>query len=99
MLNFRADRRKERPVSRYVLPDLPYDYGALEPHLAGRIMQLHHDKHHRTYVEGANRAIEGLLEARRAKSFTNIALLEKQLAFNVSGHVLHSLFWQNLSPD
>jgi len=86
-------------VSRYVLPDLSYDYGALEPHISGRIMRLHHDKHHRAYVDGANRAIEALIEARRNKNFTTLALLEKQLAFNVSGHVLHSLFWQNLSPD
>src|SRR6266852_2460144 len=47
-------------VSRYVLPDLRYDYGALEPHLSGKIMQLHHDKHHRTYVDTANECIEKL---------------------------------------
>src|SRR5437870_8896430 len=85
-------------VSRYVLPDLPYDYGALEPHLSGRIMQLHHDKHHRKYVDTANECIEKLLEARSSGAFDGIPALEHKLAFNLSGHVLHSLFWQNLAP-
>ena len=85
-------------MSRYVLPDLPYDYGALEPHLSGRLMQLHHDKHHRKYVDTSNECIEKLLEARRAGQFDGIPALEHKLAFNVSGHVLHSLFWQNLAP-
>jgi superoxide dismutase, Fe-Mn family len=86
-------------VSRYVLPDLPYDYGALEPHLSGKIMQLHHDKHHRAYVETANECIEKLIEVRRKRDFDSIAALEHKLAFSVSGHVLHSLFWQNLAPQ
>ena len=85
-------------MSRYVLPDLPYDYGALEPHLSGKIMELHHDKHHRLYVETANECIEKLIEVRRKRDFDGIAALEQKLAFNVSGHVLHSLFWQNLAP-
>lgn len=83
-------------MNDYVLPDLPYDYAALEPHISGEIMQLHHDKHHRAYVNGANEAIEELEEARRVNDFTRIAAVEHRLAFNVSGHVLHSLFWQNL---
>ena len=83
----------------YTLPDLPYDYGALEPHYSGKILELHHDKHHAAYVKGANEAVEGLAEARRKNDFAKIAQLERALAFNVSGHVLHSLFWRNLSPD
>src|SRR5512134_916607 len=83
----------------YSLPDLRYDYGALEPHISGKIMELHHDKHHHAYVEGANQAIEKLLEARKEEDFGQISGLERALAFHVSGHVLHSLFWQNLSPD
>ena len=86
-------------MARYILPDLPYDYGALEPHISGEIMQLHHDKHHRSYVEGANEALEELEEARKKNDFGRLASLERSLAFHVSGHVLHSLFWQNLSPD
>jgi superoxide dismutase, Fe-Mn family len=86
-------------MPRYKLPDLRFDYGALEPHVSGEIMELHHDKHHRAYVKAANEAIEQLLEIRREGDFTRIAALERALAFNVSGHVLHSMFWQNLSPD
>ena len=82
----------------YTLPDLPYDYGALEPHISGKIMELHHDRHHRAYVDGANKAIQKLSEARQQESFDDIAALEKAIAFNVSGHVLHSIFWQNLAP-
>jgi Fe-Mn family superoxide dismutase len=85
-------------VTTYKLPDLPYDYGALEPHISGAIMQLHHDKHHKAYVDGANKTLEQLAEARQRQDFTHIAALEKALAFHVSGHVLHSLFWQNLAP-
>lgn len=83
----------------YVLPDLGYDPGALEPHISGRIMELHHDKHHAGYVNGANTALAKLHDIREKGDFTAISMLEKNLAFNVSGHVLHSVFWTNLSPD
>src|SRR5438067_13662178 len=83
----------------YTLPDLPYDPGALEPDISGRIMELHHGKHHATYVKGANTALEKLQELRAGGDFATISLLERNLAFNVSGHVLHSVFWTNLSPD
>jgi Fe-Mn family superoxide dismutase len=82
----------------YRLPDLPYNHSALEPHISGRIMELHHDKHHATYVEGANKALEQLDEARAKGDFTRLAALEKALAFNLSGHILHSLFWQSMMP-
>jgi Fe-Mn family superoxide dismutase len=85
-------------MSNYNLPDLRYDYGALEPHISGKIMELHHDKHHANYVKGANQALDRLGEAREKEDFTRIGALEKALAFNLSGHVLHSLFWQNLTP-
>jgi Fe-Mn family superoxide dismutase len=85
-------------MPQYALPDLRYDYGALEPHISGKIMELHHDKHHAGYVKGANTALEKLDEAREKEDFTRLAALEKALAFNLSGHVLHSLFWQNLTP-
>src|SRR5690606_33425430 len=83
----------------YRLPDLPYDYGALEPHISAEILTLHHDKHHAGYVTGANTALEKLAAARDNNDFSTITKLEKDLAFHLSGHVLHSLFWQNLSPD
>ena len=83
----------------YTLPDLPYDYGALEPHYSSEILELHHDKHHAAYVAGANTTLEKLAEARDKGEFGSIVGLEKTLAFNLSGHVLHSIFWTNLSPD
>ena len=86
-------------MTKYALPDLPYDYGALEPHISAKIMQLHHDKHHKTYVDGANQTLEALTEARDKNDFARIAALEHQLAFHVSGHVLHSIFWKNMSPN
>ena len=85
-------------MSTYTLPDLRYDFGALEPHISGKIMELHHDKHHAAYDKGANDALEKLDEARDKEDFTRLGALEKSLAFNLSGHVLHSLFWQNLTP-
>lgn len=86
-------------MPEYTLPDLPYDYGALEPHYSAEILELHHDKHHAAYVKGANGALEKLGEAREKDAFDTINQLQKNLAFNLSGHVLHSLFWQNMSPD
>lgn len=86
-------------MTDYRLPELQYDYAALEPHITGRIMELHHDKHHAGYVKGANEALDRLGEAREKEDFTRIGALEKALAFNLSGHVLHSLFWQNLNPE
>ena len=83
----------------YTLPELDYDYGALEPHISGEIMQLHHDKHHQTYVDGANSALEQLAECREKGNFGAISKLEKDLAFNLAGHQNHSVFWKNLSPD
>ena len=82
----------------YVLPDLDYDYGALEPHISGQILELHHGKHHAAYVAGANSTGDELAAARSAGDFSALPGLERKLAFNVAGHVLHSLFWKNLSP-
>lgn len=83
----------------YTLPDLPYDYGALAPYYEGRTLELHHGKHHAAYVKGLNQTIERLAEARASEEFGSIVGLEKTLAFNLSGHVLHSLFWTSLSPQ
>lgn len=86
-------------MTQYELPDLPYDYAALEPHLSATVIQIHHDHHHRAYVANANKAVERLLEVRRKGDFSQIAEIERLLAFNVSGHVLHSIYWQNLTPE
>ena len=86
-------------MPKYELPELPYDYSALEPHLSGEILELHHGKHHQAYVDGANTTFEKLGEARSSGDFGTINQLEKNMAFHLSGHVLHSLFWKNMSPD
>lgn len=86
-------------MAQYSLPDLPYDYGALEPHISGQIMELHHDKHHQTYVSGANTALEQMEEARASGKLQTVNLLQKNLAFNLAGHVNHTVFWPNMSPD
>jgi Fe-Mn family superoxide dismutase len=83
----------------YTLPDLPYDYSALEPHISGKIMELHHDKHHAAYVTGANTALDKLAEARESGDLAAVNLHEKNLAFNLGGHVNHTVFWNNLSPE
>lgn len=83
----------------YTLPELPYDYAALEPHISGKIMELHHDKHHATYVNGANTALEKLAAAREANDLAAINQFSKDLAFNLGGHTNHSVFWTNLTPD
>ncbi|MDN4474603.1 superoxide dismutase [Demequina sp. SYSU T00192] len=86
-------------MADYTLPDLTYDYGALDPHIAGEIMELHHSKHHAAYVAGANTALEKMAGARESGDFGAIAGLEKALAFNLGGHTNHSVFWTNMSPD
>jgi len=86
-------------MSVYTLPELGYDYAALEPHISARIMELHHSKHHAAYVAGANGALEAMAEARATGAFANINRLEKDLAFHLGGHINHSIFWTNLSPD
>ncbi len=83
----------------YELPDLPYDYAALEPWYSAEVLELHHAKHHAAYVKGANDTLEQLAKARASNDFTTLNMLEKNLAFHVSGHVLHSIFWTNLTPD
>jgi len=86
-------------MADYTLPDLPYDYSALAPHIAPEIMELHHSKHHNTYVQGLNTTLDKLAEARDRNDFGAVVGLEKTLAFNLGGHVNHSAFWNNLSPD
>jgi superoxide dismutase, Fe-Mn family len=85
-------------MKAYTLPDLPYDYSALEPYISGKIMELHHGKHHAGYVKNANSVLEELFESRQKDDFTRITALERSLAFNLSGHILHSIFWKNMKP-
>ena len=84
----------------YTLPDLPYAYDALEPHISAEIMELHHDKHHANYVAGANAALEALEEERNGEANPDkLRALSKNLAFNLGGHTNHTFFWQNMSPN
>ena len=85
-------------MSKYTLPELSYDYSSLEPSISARIMELHHSKHHAAYVAGANGALDQLAEAREKGDFANINKLQKDLAFHLSGHINHSIFWNNLAP-
>lgn len=81
----------------YTLPDLPYDYSSLAPVISPEIIELHHDKHHAAYVKGANDTLEQLAEARDKEAWASINGLEKNLAFHLSGHILHSIYWQNMT--
>ena len=86
-------------MTRYELPELPYKYDALEPAYSSELLELHHGKHHAAYVNGANKVLEKLAEARDEGDFESINQMQKNLAFNLSGHVMHSLFWKTIGPD
>ncbi|WP_156757573.1 superoxide dismutase [Actinokineospora pegani] len=86
-------------MAPYVLPELDYDYGQLEPAIIGQINELHHSKHHAAYVKGVNDTLEKLDEARDSGDFGSIVGLETTLAFNLAGHTLHIQWWKNLSPN
>lgn len=80
------------------LPDLPYDYGALQPAISGQIMELHHKKHHQTYVTNYNAAAEQYGEAQQKNDIAKMIQLQGAIKFNGGGHVNHSIFWTNLTP-
>ncbi len=82
----------------YSLPKLPYGYKDLEPYISEEQLTLHHDKHHQTYVTGANALLEKLDKARKDGAELDIKAALKELSFNIGGHLLHSLFWENLAP-
>lgn len=84
---------------QYTLPKLPYEYDALEPYLDQETLKIHHDKHHKGYVDGLNKAMEALNKARENNDFSLIKHYERELAFNGSGHILHTLYWENMCPD
>lgn len=82
----------------FKLPDLPYDFGALEPFLSGDIMRLHHGKHHAAYVTNLNAALEKYDKASAAGNVAEMIALQGAIRFNGGGHVNHSIFWENLAP-
>lgn len=85
-------------TANYTLPDLPYQYDALEPVISKEIMTLHHDKHHAAYVTGANAALDKLEKARGGDSSIDLKSTMSDLSFHVNGHLMHSIFWMNLRP-
>jgi Fe-Mn family superoxide dismutase len=89
----------------YTVPDLPYAYDALEPHIDEQTMHLHHDKHHQAYVDKVNAALEGTEWADKPieEVVTNLSSIPEDkrgaVRNNGGGHYNHSLFWESLSPD
>ena len=86
------------PTGQHKLPPLPYPYNALEPVISENALRIHHDKHHKAYVDGLNKAELSLEKARKDNNFDLIKYWENELAFNGSGHILHSIFWTVLAP-
>ncbi|RPB23292.1 superoxide dismutase mitochondrial precursor [Terfezia boudieri ATCC MYA-4762] len=84
--------------AKHTLPDLPYDYGALEPVISGKIMELHHKKHHQTYVNGLNDAEAKYAEALGLGDVAKQVELQALVKFHGGGHLNHTLFWENLAP-
>jgi superoxide dismutase, Fe-Mn family len=85
-------------VKMFTLPKLPYDYNALAPSISEQQLKLHHDKHHQAYVNGANTAFEKMDKAQQENADLEMKPLLKELSFNVGGHMLHSIFWENMAP-
>ncbi len=92
-------------VKTFTLPTLPYEYNALSPYISEEQLKLHHSKHHQAYVNGANKLLASIDETMKNDtaldywvSFGYVKALAKELAFNIGGHILHSIFWENLAP-
>ncbi|KAF1813834.1 manganese and iron superoxide dismutase [Eremomyces bilateralis CBS 781.70] len=84
--------------TKATLPDLSYDYGALEPAISGKIMELHHSKHHQTYVNSLNDASEKMEAAKSSNDVASQIALQPLINFHGGGHLNHTLFWENLTP-
>ncbi|QGQ48780.1 superoxide dismutase [Metabacillus sediminilitoris] len=87
------------PIGGHILPPLPYRYDALQPYIDKEIMRIHHDKHHKSYVEGLNKAEKEMEKARSSNNFDLIKHWEREAAFNGAGHYLHTIFWTIMSPS
>ncbi|GMS98937.1 hypothetical protein PENTCL1PPCAC_21112, partial [Pristionchus entomophagus] len=86
-------------LCKHTLPDLPYDFNALEPVISAEIMQLHHQKHHNTYVTNLNMLEEKMQEANAKKDLTQLVALQPAYKFNAGGHINHSILWQVMAKD
>lgn len=98
VMDLSAAQSGDSPIGAHQLPPLPYAYNALEPVMDEMTVTLHHDKHHAAYVAGLNKAEIEMAEARKAGSYSLVKHWERELAFHGSGHILHTIFWENLSP-
>ncbi|MBA2870089.1 Fe-Mn family superoxide dismutase [Anoxybacillus calidus] len=87
------------PIGGHVLPPLPYAYEALEPYISREIMRLHYTKHHQSYVDGLNKAEKMMQKARETENYDLLKHWEREAAFHGSGHYLHTIFWNNMSPN
>ncbi|PSG97224.1 superoxide dismutase [Thermoplasmatales archaeon SW_10_69_26] len=85
-------------MTDYTLDELPYDYDALEPHISEQVLKWHHDRHHQGYVDGWNSAEETLEENRESGDFSSSGSALRNVTHNGCGHILHALFWHNMSP-
>ena len=86
-------------MGKHQLPKLSYEYDALEPYIDSKTMELHHSKHHQSYIDGLNNAKEKLSLARKSGDFSLVKHYKKEIAFHGSGHMLHSIFWTNMGPS
>lgn len=82
----------------YYLPDLPYGFKDLEPHISEEQLKIHHQKHHQAYVNGANSILEKIDKARAENVDVDMKSISKELSFNIGGILLHNLFWENMAP-
>lgn len=90
--------RRFSTSTKYSLPDLPYDVGALEPTISAEIMSIHHTKHHQAYITNLNAALEKQADAEAKGDLAAMVGLQGAIKFNGGGHINHSIFWTNLAP-
>ena len=88
----------QQTVQQFQLPTLPYELNALEPVINAEIMNLHYNKHHQTYVNNLNKALEQYAEAEEKNDLAAMVALQSAIKFNGGGHINHSIFWTNLAP-
>ncbi|EHQ89236.1 superoxide dismutase [Desulfosporosinus youngiae] len=86
------------PIGQHRLPGLPYSYQALQPVISAGLLEIHHNQHHKSYVEGLNKAELKLAEARHKRDYSLIKHWEREIAFHGSGHILHSIYWTSMAP-
>jgi Fe-Mn family superoxide dismutase len=95
-----SDLGYDSKTNKYTLPELPYDYDALEPAIDAQTMTIHHSKHHAGYVNGLNNALSKLRSIRDGDGDPSIIQhWQRQLSFHAGGHINHTLFWSGMTPN